>query len=54
MGEPGKGEGRERGLPSAHLPEVPPLQAEPVEPDKDPAGARGGFPTKAAERPFSL
>lgn len=52
----GKGEDcRKGGLPSTHLPEVPPLQEEPVEPDKGPAGARGGFPTKEAERrPFSL
>lgn len=54
-GEEGEGEGcRKGGLPSTHLPEVPPLQEEPVEPDKGPAGARGGFPTKEAERrPFS-
>ena len=54
----GKREGedcRKGGLPSTHLPEVPPLQEEPAESDKGPAGARGGFPTKEAERrPFSL
>lgn len=39
---------RKGGLPSTHLPEVPPPQEEPAEPDKGPAGARGGFPHKGS------